>query len=340
MKPMKANSSQPTSPRRGDLSGSGPACLRLPGAVLAAALAWSAVAASSAQDGPAAPPDPGPPGRPADVLVPAPVPGPEVEETYLGVVVEPVDGVLRSQLALPDGAGLAVRHVEPGSPAESAPLRPNDVLVRMGDQLLVTPDQLKVLVGVRKSGEKASFTLLRGGKEQTIDVQLGTRRRVDAGITGLDPFLNIEEHVIEQVPAEVAQALEQAQKQLGRASRLRLPVAPPAPPQPRPPGAEWTPLDEKRETMQRTLVRRGESVVTIDNGMTVRVQTNDGVGRIIVTDAEGKVVLDQSFDSPNSGAGVGASTSSSSSSITIESRSIDESDAAERDTGGEGRPPE
>lgn len=316
---------------------------------LALILVLSAAGAASAQDVPVPPGEgakPVPPAGPATAPVPASVEA--VEETYLGVVVEPVDAVLRAQLALPDGAGLAVRHVEPQSPAERGAVKVNDVLVKMGDQLLVTPDQLKVLVGVRKADETVPFTVVRGGREQVIDVALGSRRTADPGVPGLEPFINIEEHVIEQVPAEVAKALERAQQQLGRVWKnapnapkpptLRIPQVPPVPPAPRPPqfpGPDWKPLDDKRESMQRTIVRNGESVVTIDNGMTVRVQSSNGTGTITITDSEGNVVLEQSFDSPGTAGGEGSASSSSS--ITIESRSVEENHAAENATDEESR---
>lgn len=100
---------------------------------------------------------------------------------YLGVGVEPPGDVLRSQLRLPDGAGLVVNHVDPDGPAKDV-LKPHDVLQRLADQILVNPEQLVTLVRMRKPGETVPLTLLRQAKEVTVEVKVGEREvAADAG---------------------------------------------------------------------------------------------------------------------------------------------------------------
>lgn len=94
--------------------------------------------------------------------------------TYLGVAVAPAGAALTSQLRLPEGQGLVVTVVEPGSPADQAGLRQHDVITKWEDQLLIDPRQLSVLVRNRKEGEKVVITYLRAGAEARASATLAT----------------------------------------------------------------------------------------------------------------------------------------------------------------------
>jgi len=57
----------------------------------------------------------------------------------LGLSTEEAPEALASQFGLNSGEGLVVIYVAPDSPAAKAGFRKNDVLVELGDQLLVSP---------------------------------------------------------------------------------------------------------------------------------------------------------------------------------------------------------
>ncbi|MBS0662550.1 MAG: PDZ domain-containing protein [Verrucomicrobia bacterium] len=99
--------------------------------------------------------------------------GPREMETvaFLGVETRPTDPTLADQLNLAKGTGLIVRAVVPESPAAGV-LKPNDVLVKLDDQLLIESRQLAVLVRNHKEGDEVSVTYIRGGKENTAKVKL------------------------------------------------------------------------------------------------------------------------------------------------------------------------
>ncbi len=99
--------------------------------------------------------------------------GPMETVTFLGVETTPADSALADQLGLADGTGLVVRRVLEDSAAAGV-LKEHDVLTRLGDQILVDQRQLSVLVRSHKAGDEVSLTLLRGGKETTVKVKLGT----------------------------------------------------------------------------------------------------------------------------------------------------------------------
>ena len=103
--------------------------------------------------------------RPADRARPAASP------RRLGTTFAPVPDAVREQLDLPDGVGLLLDSVEPGSPAAAAGLKRFDILTRFNDQIVCNADQLATLIKLRKPGP-VPLTILRGGRERKIQVIL------------------------------------------------------------------------------------------------------------------------------------------------------------------------
>jgi len=102
--------------------------------------------------------------RPADRARPAASP------RRLGTTFAPIPDAIREQLDLPDGVGLLVDSVEPGS-AAAAGLKRFDILTRFNDQIVCNADQLATLIKLRKPGP-VPLTVLRGGRERKIPVIL------------------------------------------------------------------------------------------------------------------------------------------------------------------------
>jgi hypothetical protein len=94
---------------------------------------------------------------------------------YLGIASSPATPVLQRQLKLPEGVGLVVDYVEPGTPAQAAGLQPYDVAVRLNDQVLVNPPQLAVLVRTFDAGDVVTLTVIREGKPTPLKVKLVER---------------------------------------------------------------------------------------------------------------------------------------------------------------------
>ncbi len=87
----------------------------------------------------------------------------------LGVRVEKVPAVLVEQLDLPKDGGLVVVEVLPGTPAEKAGLKANDIILKLGDADVPTdPAAFTALVGKLKGGEKLDAVIVRKGKKETI----------------------------------------------------------------------------------------------------------------------------------------------------------------------------
>jgi putative serine protease PepD len=93
------------------------------------------------------------------------VAGKTVAHAYLGIKVEaPVSA---------RGAGIA--QVLPNTPASHAGLQAGDVVIRLGDRSIATPDDLSSVIDAAKPGDSLRVTYVRAGKQHTVTVKLGTR---------------------------------------------------------------------------------------------------------------------------------------------------------------------
>jgi hypothetical protein len=100
---------------------------------------------------------------------------------WLGISTDEACEVLAAQLGLKPGEGLVVIYVQPNSPAAKAGLQKYDVLVAMGDQVLVHPHQLRKLVRLQKEGDSIKLEFYRSGKKQSVTATLTkTTERTDA----------------------------------------------------------------------------------------------------------------------------------------------------------------
>jgi hypothetical protein len=71
---------------------------------------------------------------------------------------------------VPEGQGVLVAAVLPGSPAEAAGLQAGDVLLRVGDREVSGPIELRRHLDDFKEGDRATLTIIRSGREQQLDV--------------------------------------------------------------------------------------------------------------------------------------------------------------------------
>ena len=113
--------------------------------------------------------------------------GPARQVPFIGIVASPLQPAVRAQTALPEETGLAVDFVSPGSPAEKAGLRPFDVLARYDDQILCAPVQLSALVKRTGTGNKATLTVIRAGREMPVEVTVGEHASTAIMVQGV-PF--------------------------------------------------------------------------------------------------------------------------------------------------------
>jgi membrane-associated protease RseP (regulator of RpoE activity) len=99
---------------------------------------------------------------------------------WLGIHAIPVDEAIRAHLGLDER--LIVQHVVPESPAAKAGLQQHDILLKFGDVEIHTLENLMQTVSDNKDKEVA-VTLLRGGKEQTVQVTPAKRPEGNLDLT-------------------------------------------------------------------------------------------------------------------------------------------------------------
>ena len=107
----------------------------------------------------------------------------------LGIDAEDLSGQLGNYFGAPDGQGILVREVMPGTPAEKAGLKAGDVILRVDGKRVKNSDELRSALREKsaKAGEEpdsdkapaptADLTILRAGKETTARVELQSPAR-------------------------------------------------------------------------------------------------------------------------------------------------------------------
>ncbi len=88
-----------------------------------------------------------------------------VEHAYLGVATDDVT----------DGDGVRIAELRPGTPAESAGLRDGDIVTAIDGKAVEAADELRQSIDAKRPGDSVDLTIVRGGAERTIEVELGTR---------------------------------------------------------------------------------------------------------------------------------------------------------------------
>ncbi len=84
----------------------------------------------------------------------------------------PVIGAQVRTAGEPDSEGATITEVMPGTPAERAGLRQDDVITRVDDQPVNDGIALIVAIRTHLPGETVEMSVLRGGEEQVVQVEL------------------------------------------------------------------------------------------------------------------------------------------------------------------------
>jgi S1-C subfamily serine protease len=98
-------------------------------------------------------------------VVPQLISGGNIKRAYIGV----------STTQDPTAAGAVVASVTATGPAAKTDLQPGDRITALDGKAIKNPSDLSGSVLQRKPGEHVKLTVERGGKQRTIDVQLGNR---------------------------------------------------------------------------------------------------------------------------------------------------------------------
>jgi len=279
---------------------------------------------------PAAPVAPAPPPTRTSVTIEAVAPpvvaDADADATWLGVYAEEASEALGAQLGLKTGEGLVITYVAPDSPAAKAGLRKFDVLVAMGDQLLVHPAQLAKLIQSHAVGDEVQLELYRQGQKQTVPATLTKRPATgfprslvfpatwnwatDAAAAAREQVQDSMRHLHEEmqrvgadrqrVQAELERSLEKARQALQEALRHKAP------------GGAALGLDAHDvEALAQGEASLGENATVVvkkrEREVQTIVQTDDAGSLVIVAaprkrltaqDKDGKIIFDGEIETP------------------------------------------
>jgi S1-C subfamily serine protease len=99
----------------------------------------------------------------------------EIDRAYLGVGTVDVTPSIAKNFNLPVEKGIAVTVVGRGTPAESAGLRQNDVIVKIDGEDVTNNGSLLAILARHRTGDTVKLEFYRGSTLQKLDVELDSR---------------------------------------------------------------------------------------------------------------------------------------------------------------------
>lgn len=97
----------------------------------------------------------------------------KVSRGWLGVRIDRVSKDIAEMYGMKNTDGVLIRSLEKDSPAERDGIEPGDIVIAVNGQPVKTPTELSSIIGSKKPKEKVKITVIRDGKEKTIEVTLG-----------------------------------------------------------------------------------------------------------------------------------------------------------------------
>ncbi len=110
------------------------------------------------------------------------------EKPWIGVYTRTVTDKLAKEMDLSVDYGAVIRMVVEDSPADEAGLKTDDVILKIDGKKIADASDLTDMVREDSIGQKVVLTVLRDGKEKTVDVTLGSsRERPQYHVLSMEP---------------------------------------------------------------------------------------------------------------------------------------------------------
>ena len=113
----------------------------------------------------------------------------KVDRGRIGIVGQSLTPELAKAFDLKDTHGALIAQVAPGSPAEVAGLKPEDVIVEGNGHPIKDMVELRNLIGLLRVGDKVDLGVLRKGELRHVSVVVGKNEERKAGGKDLNPRL-------------------------------------------------------------------------------------------------------------------------------------------------------
>ena len=131
-----------------------------------------------------------------------------VTRGWLGVSIQNLSAELAEYYGIKDKKGVLVAQVFEGDPADKAGIKANDIIVEVdGKSIRSSRDLTKTIAGL-EVGKKTTVTLLRDGKEKTVNVKIA--KRGDSG-----PLAQRKSEDSEELGIRIAEATPETARRFG-----------------------------------------------------------------------------------------------------------------------------
>ena len=113
----------------------------------------------------------------------------EVRRGLLGVSIQTIDTESAKALGAEVDSGALVSAIEPGSAAEAAGLRVDDIIVKVNDKKIDNSRELANAIGLKGSGEMVDIEFVREGRTREVRATLGQRTITQSSGSDIHPGL-------------------------------------------------------------------------------------------------------------------------------------------------------
>jgi serine protease Do len=131
-----------------------------------------------------------------------------VTRGWLGVGIQDLTPELVEYYGLEEEKGVLVAQVFEGDPADKAGIKANDVIIEVDGQPVNSSHELTATIASIAVGKKTAVTLLRDGKEKTVDVEIA--KRDDS-----EPLAQRKSEDSEKLGIRIAEATPETAKRFG-----------------------------------------------------------------------------------------------------------------------------
>jgi serine protease Do len=143
----------------------------------------------------------------------------KVSRGYLGVMIQPVSPDLAKAFSLPDTAGALVGGVAPNTPAAAAGVKEGDVITAVNGKTGADSRHIRLLISQNLPGSKVALTILRDGKQRTLNVTLAQMPGEETVASGAGPAEQQSHDALDGV--EVADLTGESRKQFEVPNQIR-----------------------------------------------------------------------------------------------------------------------
>ncbi|MGJ8634222.1 MAG: S1C family serine protease [Luteolibacter sp.] len=221
---------------------------------------------------------------------------PSQKTPFFGIGTAAVPEMLADHLSLEPGSGLIVRTVYPGSPAAKAGLSVNDIILKVGETEVGSPDALTSVVSKNSVGDRVAIDLIHKGRPAKMEVTFAER---PAELTGM---AQPQQPMLEGLPKEHQEMLRgmiERNMQAFGSERGALP------------GAESIEkhFSEMRERMSRAMeendfgtdreginAEMNSTVRVMDGNGSIEIRTGNGSTNVTVRDPSSEITWSGPWD--------------------------------------------